>query len=407
MNPIEVVAVLCLVCPCWAAAQGEPPRTVAPAPYQAECTLTPELVDRIVADLASEERSEAAAARLDEHEREHGWATGLSGPDFVDAAHGVACPEAVLARMAALPVAATKDISPWDLHCYFAIALQRAGRMSQALAILDAAIAVPLDEADPFASMFTSGRKSSLSQIAAKLCARGGRADRAFEYAKQWTSTSGCGNCSAGQNDEIKTFRARQLAKLGRHDEVIAIGCETMLDSWNTPGPALISLCIASEMGSRRCSDPATAVDLLEAEAKKYALKRTEKEKNGIVPFVGGTPDFGSLVSGKQLWELQNAPREVQLSRLSEIAYLDDDLALSLVFGFDNPVVGRHLDAFEIVDGHLRDPSLVCVLTRTGNPILELALDRATLALGEKEMDYERDLWKTAHGRWTALSRPR
>jgi hypothetical protein len=160
-------------------------------------------------------------------------------------------------------------------------------------------------------------------------------------------------------------------------------------------------------MGSRRCSDPATAVDLLEAEAKKYALKRTEKEKHGIVPFVGGTPDFGSLVSGKQLWELQNAPREVQLSRLSEIAYLDDDLALSLVFGFDNPVVGRHLDAFEIVDGHLRDPSLVCVLTRTGNPILELALDRATLALGEKEMDYERDLWKTAHGRWTALSRPR
>ena len=76
----------------------------AESQFQAECTLTPEIVERVLLDSQSDEpwTCDAARAILDEHEAEHGWSLWLEGPDYVDDAHSVRCSDAVLDKLAAL-----------------------------------------------------------------------------------------------------------------------------------------------------------------------------------------------------------------------------------------------------------------------------------------------------------------
>jgi hypothetical protein len=206
-----------------------------------------------------------------------------------------------------------------------------------------------------------------------------------LKYAEHWTSTSGCSIGIALEDSTIQTFRARQLLKLGRHDEVIAIGRDMVRAEWRLPYAPLIALCIEGEIASRRSIDSADAAT---------ALRFT---------FGSDASHLELLPAGKRLWDLQQAPRVVQLANLSEIASLDGELALSLLFGFDNPLVEEHLDAFDVVDGKLRDQELAYALVGTGHSALETALDRAGKML---DVEYERKKWEAAHARWVALSRP-
>ncbi|HTF89819.1 MAG TPA: hypothetical protein VK843_15505 [Planctomycetota bacterium] len=355
--------------------------------YRAECTLTPEIVDELIDDLRSSEESktEAAEAILAEHEVEHGWSVWIGGPDFIDKAHAVSCPDEVLDRMAALKDQGA-EIRPWILHRCFGIALQRAGRLDKALAMIDASMpmAAEPDPSGVLERMSAALRRSELSEIAAFLCARESKAERAFEYAKHWIPASGCGICNDSERETIVAFQVRMLVQFTNTDEAADQANQLLMRNPGLP----VAGWVDHEIGAGRCTDSVSTLarirSIVHADAKTLEL----------------------CAPAKRLWDLRHESRAIQLEHLRELAMLDEDFALSLVFGLDNHGVDGHLDAIDVVEGHLRDSKLACLMAATGNPILQLPIGRAERQMQE-QYRYAGSIWEEANRRWRALSQKR
>src|SRR5690349_2949123 len=225
------------------APEDAPTRRTVPLGFAAECTLTPEILDQALIDLQSFDTDDAAEAILEEHEVEHGWSFWLDGLDYIDAAHAVPCPAAVLDRMAAFR---TQGEQIWIGAPFpeFAKALERSGRLEQALALLDAELVKRVASWKASDEQHAAWTFGVLPETAAKLCARHGLFERALEYAEHWEPDSDCGNCSAHEQYRIDFFRQRMLAGLGRCDEAIRGLVKEPFDAWHRPAPPTIALWI-------------------------------------------------------------------------------------------------------------------------------------------------------------------
>ena len=353
---------------------------VAKAEPRGECTFTPKIVDQIVADVARRDASESIERLLDEHAREHGWSLALEGPDFVDAAGAVRCPDEVLTRMSTLRITPGRGDAS-ETYQAFAIAMQRAGRLHQALALIEGAVANSKSESDAFGDW----EESRLSETAASLCMRDGECESALAYAEHWTPIAFCREGQLGQTYAIADFRARALIRLKRFDAAEELVRPGRLESWNDPFPMTQFLWIECKLASGRCTNSTVALRML--------LDAAQSDPNAT---------HGLCESGKRLWDLRHSSRDEQLAHFGELARLDNEFAVHLAFEFDERTMDEQLEAFDVVEGKLRDSFAAFALAATGNAAVQLALERAERMLGE-DANSAKVMWTVANRRWSAV----
>lgn len=340
------------------------------ADFQGRCILTAGEVGLDPGD------AQRVLERLWAHAEAHGWQWEWDGPDFVLPAHSARCSNEVLDSIASSTRKLDGGLRGSVVIRLASHALERNGRVDDALALLG--------EAREAARAAGEGRRSKddvsrLSEHAARLAAHAERWQSAIEFAQEWTSTSWCGNCSSSQTCRQRVLVARSLYELGRFEDAIAVVRDSVASEW-TRDVRLIEIWIDCEL----------------------ALERASRAEDAIGPIRAAVTD-GDWFCDRALesWKVARAPRETQIEQLDDLAQWHSEIALPLILSLDADQITLAMSAFDVVDGRFRHHALAGLLADVGYPQVEDALGRAGQA-HDSVLGYVE-----GKKRWTALSRSR
>jgi len=378
-----LVSLALLVC------AGEPGLQAAPAPAQQGASIAERLQthcifgeDGVVLDLEDGKQLRAVLFR---HAQAHGWNEEVDWPDLVSPERAAACPVDVLDAMASADGPDRKAGYAIYEYRWLAQALERNGRIDDALALLDRALQ----------EVRTKGSDrgldvSALSQLVARLARHAGRWDAALEHAEDWGAITfmHCANCAASEDRRQRTCRARCLLAAHRYGELIDLARSDAASGW-TRSTGVIEAWIDCELAEGRASSADRAMDGILLQVPDDAVDDCER--------------------ALERWKLTHATREVQLRDLDELATWHPEVALPLVLSLEPAQVTELMSAFELEDRRFRQPGIARLIAEIGYPEAGEALDRACEQLTEEDLRYStikytKGSWESGHRRWVALT---